>query len=79
MLIDCDRCLVRELECADCVVTFLLGSAGHPDLSGDELAAVAALAGEGVVPPLRLQLLPGGNNHESDKSDISPGSAIASR
>lgn len=51
--IDCDTCLVRDLHCDDCVVSVLLGrpTTGFDDV---ERAALAALAGGGLVPPLRL-------------------------
>ena len=64
MIIDCDTCAVRGDACTDCVVTVLLGgprasgSGGHQppryDLDGRERAALAVLAGSGLVPPLRL-------------------------
>jgi hypothetical protein len=53
MIIDCDSCAVRGLECGDCVVTVLLrGSAD--DLDNRERAAIAVLAEAGMLPPLRL-------------------------
>ncbi len=53
MIIDCDSCEVRGLACGDCVVTALLG--GPPgEIDADEAAALDALAGSGLVPPLRL-------------------------
>lgn len=55
MIIDCDSCEVRGLACDDCVVSALLG--GPPgELDDGERAAIAALAGSGLVPPLRLVL-----------------------
>ncbi len=68
MLIDCDACAVRGPACGDCVVTVLLaGPAGDaqgerpppevppaPELDAAERAAIAVLAGCGLVPPLRL-------------------------
>jgi hypothetical protein len=55
MLIDCNSCEVRGLACGDCVVSALLG--GPPaDLDEGECAALDALAGSGLVPPLRLVL-----------------------
>jgi len=57
MLIDCDTCAVRGPACGDCVVTVLLGAppAGvGVELDGAEQAAIAVLAGSGLVPPLRL-------------------------
>ena len=70
MLIDCDACAVRGPACGDCVVSVLLaGPAVHvhdgeppgaqaapaaPELDAAERAAIAVLAGCGLVPPLRL-------------------------
>ena len=55
MIIDCDSCEVRGLACGDCVVSALLG--GPPgELDDGEYAAIEALAGSGLVPPLRLVL-----------------------
>lgn len=81
MLIDCDRCAMRSIACHDCVVTFLLGDAPHghgADLTSDEVAAVEVLADQGVVPPLRLQLL-SDNRHIADKKDNSSLGRAASR
>ena len=53
--VDCDTCSVRGPACTDCVVTVLLGLPGpRVDLDGDEQQALSALAGSGLVPPLRL-------------------------
>jgi hypothetical protein len=55
MIIDCASCVGRPTECGDCVVTVVLGQ--HPgglDLDAEERTAMAALAGGGLVPPLRL-------------------------
>jgi hypothetical protein len=59
MLIDCDTCAARGPACGDCVVTVLLGappasSGAGVELDGAERAAIAVLAGSGLVPPLRL-------------------------
>ena len=70
MLIDCDACAVRGPACGDCVVSVLLaGPAVHvhegeppggqeaasaSELDAAERAAIAVLAGCGLVPPLRL-------------------------
>ena len=53
MIIDCDSCEVRGLACDDCVVTALLG-APPAEFDEGESAALEALAGSGLVPPLRL-------------------------
>ena len=52
LIIDCDRCSVRGAACGDCVVSVLLGPPAV--LDHDSQTAIAALAGSGLVPPLRL-------------------------
>jgi hypothetical protein len=90
MIIDCGTCAARDLACADCVVSVLLGppgmlTGGEPApvdvplrptgspadvtaapwvLDEPERAALEALAGSGLVPPLRL--VPGGSADEPD-------------
>jgi len=55
LVIDCGRCVARPHACDDCVVSALLGGAPHHDgLEATEVAALAALADSGLVPPLRL-------------------------
>lgn len=58
MLIDCDTCQVRNVACGDCVVTVLTSTPADGELDGLDRAAIAVLAGSGLVPPLRL--VPGG-------------------
>ena len=60
MIIDCATCAVRDLACHDCVVTVLLGPIDQEpaDLGVEERAAIAVLAGSGLVPPLRLLPMP---------------------
>ena len=54
MLIDCDHCALQGTSaCADCVVTFLIGST-PVDLTDNQTEAVDNLAAEGLVPRLRL-------------------------
>jgi hypothetical protein len=66
MIINCDRCEVRELACGDCVVGVLLGAPGADErepgdaggtvvqLDAPERRALAVLADQGLVPKLRL-------------------------
>jgi hypothetical protein len=75
VIIDCDSCEVRGLACGDCVVTALLGSPpGGVEIDDGERAALDALAGSGLVPPLRLvlPLEPGGRAEPGD-----PGASAA--
>ncbi|CAN5381594.1 MAG: hypothetical protein H0V13_10285 [Nocardioidaceae bacterium] len=68
LLIDCDSCVVRGDACGDCVVTHLLGGPPEPlELDRDELGALDALAGVGMVPPLRL--VTAVSSHEADEGD----------
>ena len=52
--VDCDSCSARGPACTDCVVSVLLGVPGPRVLDTDEQQALSALAGSGLVPPLRL-------------------------
>lgn len=55
MLIDCDECVMRDVACADCVVTVLLKMPGRPCEIGEaEERALHVLADAKLVPPLRL-------------------------
>ena len=72
MIIDCDSCAVRGLECGDCVVTVLLrGSAD--DLDAREREAIAVLAQAGMLPPLRLVAGDGGDAADDASGDGRPG------
>lgn len=59
MLIDCETCVMLDVACRDCVVTFLTvpgESAGRAEqgFTSAESRAVAVLAHSGLVKPLRL-------------------------
>jgi len=55
VLIDCETCHVREVACGDCVIPVLLGnSGGLVEFDEAEHVAVAVLAQQGLIPPLRL-------------------------
>lgn len=55
MVIDCERCTMREVACPDCVVTALLGLPGHQAEIGEaEERALRVLADARLVAPLRL-------------------------
>lgn len=54
MLIDCEDCRARGAGCRDCVVSVVLDRRPtRLSLDADERAALAALAGGGLVPHLR--------------------------
>lgn len=55
MLIDCERCEMRDIACSDCVVTALFGEPPRRcEIGEGEREALGALADVGMVPPLRL-------------------------
>jgi len=56
MLIDCERCVMRDIACADCVVTALLGP-GQPatEIGEAERRALRVLADARLVSPLRMR------------------------
>ena len=57
MLIDCEKCEVRNVGCADCVVSVMLGDQVDALELGDrERRALDVLADEGMLPPLRLTI-----------------------
>lgn len=55
MIIDCDRCEMRDVACDDCVVTALLGISPAEDVDAQTTSALRVLADGGLVPPLRMQ------------------------
>ena len=58
MLIDCERCVMRDIACADCVVTALLGPPGRPavtEIGEAERRALRVLADARLVSPLRMR------------------------
>jgi hypothetical protein len=84
MIVDCSDCKVRDIACADCVVTVLLGPPGFPsdkavsvrsnpskiDIDQEELGAMGVLADSGLVPRLRLIV---------DSPDEESGPSLSSR
>ncbi len=56
MLIDCDRCEMRDIACSDCVVTALLGPVVEPAEIGEaERRALRVLADAKLVAPLQMR------------------------
>jgi hypothetical protein len=60
MIIDCDRCEVRNIACDDCVVSVLLAApsaqeSGDIEWQDEESGALLALAQVGLVPPVRMR------------------------
>lgn len=63
MIIDCDRCVMRDVACDDCVVSVLLAAppareSGDIEWGEAESGALRALAAGGLVPPVRMRPRP---------------------
>jgi hypothetical protein len=56
MLADCDRCELRGVACADCVISVLPG--GQAQIGEEERRALRVLAEAGLIPPLRFAAAP---------------------
>ncbi|TDO93819.1 hypothetical protein C8D81_1614 [Enemella evansiae] len=56
--IDCGTCIARPKACSDCVISVLMGVPedrhDRVELATEEQEALAVLADQGLVPPLRL-------------------------
>jgi hypothetical protein len=60
MIIDCDRCELRDIACDDCVIGAVLArdaGTGAP-IAGETAVALVHLADAGLTRPLRLRLPP---------------------
>jgi hypothetical protein len=55
MLIECERCVMRDIACPDCVVMALLGPPRPARIGAEEERALRVLADARMVSPLRLQ------------------------
>ncbi|MDR1354896.1 MAG: hypothetical protein LBJ43_01275 [Propionibacteriaceae bacterium] len=54
MIFSCEQCLRYGAACDDCVVPLFCGATEQVVLTAGEQQALQALAGEELVPPLRL-------------------------
>jgi hypothetical protein len=52
MLADCNRCVLRDIACPECVISVI--EDGPARLSPEEVRALRVLAEAGLVPPLRF-------------------------
>lgn len=55
MIIDCQSCVLRDVACADCVVTHFLAMPVEQQIPATEARALAVLGDAGLVPPLRME------------------------
>ena len=56
MLIDCRKCIMREIACSECVVSTLLAipDSSLPDVSEGTAEAIELLSSRGILRPIRF-------------------------
>ncbi|TNC23893.1 hypothetical protein [Amycolatopsis alkalitolerans] len=59
VIVDCGRCVVRGIRCADCAVSVLLNAPPSLEWDEEELAAIEVLAEGGLIPRLALEPMTG--------------------
>ncbi|MGC4152889.1 MAG: hypothetical protein QM628_07385 [Propionicimonas sp.] len=76
--VDCASCRARGPACSDCVITALLGPIeADVELGTDEVGALAALAGGGLIAPLRLVRGSARERHYPPEAETGLASAVA--
>jgi hypothetical protein len=55
MIIDCDKCLKKDIECANCVVTFFIGVPEKSDISPRVHNAITLLASREITKDLKFE------------------------
>jgi len=68
VIVDCDSCVMKDVACSDCFVSFLLERPAQPgpvDLDDEAAGALQVLAEAALVPPLRLATV-----HEHPHPDV---------
>ena len=55
MIIDCDKCLKKDIECANCVVSFFIGVPEKTDISAQVHNAITLLASREMTKGLKFE------------------------
>jgi hypothetical protein len=55
MIIDCDKCLKKDIECANCVVSFLIGVPEKSEISPRVHNAITLLASREITKDLKFE------------------------
>ena len=55
MIIDCDTCIKRDIECSECVVTFFIGAPKKSEISPQMHSAISLLASREISKELKSQ------------------------
>ncbi len=55
MIIDCDKCLKKDIECANCVVSFFIGVPEKSEISPRVHNAITLLASREITKDLKFE------------------------
>jgi len=55
MIIDCDTCIKKDIECSDCVVTFFIGAPQKTEISPQMHTALTLLASREISKELKFE------------------------
>jgi hypothetical protein len=55
MIIDCDSCVKKNIDCSECVVSFFIGVPEKSELSPQMHSAISLLASREITKELKFQ------------------------
>lgn len=57
MIIDCDTCIKKDIECSECVVSFFIGAPQKTEISPQMHTAITLLASREISKELKFESL----------------------
>jgi hypothetical protein len=57
MIIDCDTCIKKDIECSECVVSFFIGAPQKTEISPQMHTAITLLASREISKELKFEPL----------------------
>ena len=57
MIIDCDTCIKKDIECSECVVSFFIGAPQKTEISPQMHTAITLLASREISKKLKFEPL----------------------
>ena len=55
MIIDCDTCIKKDIECSECVVSFFIGAPEKSEITPQLHSAITLLASREITKELKFQ------------------------
>ena len=55
MIIDCDTCIQKDIECSECVVSFFIGAPEKSEITPQLHSAITLLASREITKGLKFQ------------------------